>query len=40
MKGVVWERRGVADSARGKGSLGRDVMLLTVKGERGRSGET
>ena len=40
VKGAVRKSRVVTDSARGKGSLGRDVMSLTVQGERGRSVET
>ena len=39
VKGVVRERRDVTGSAGGKGSVRRDVMLQTVQGERGRSGE-
>jgi len=33
VKGVVRERLDDADSARGNGSLGRDVLLQTVQGE-------
>ena len=39
-KGYGGERRQVTDSARGRGLFGRDMILQTVQGERGRWGET
>ena len=39
-KVVISERLDVAECARGKGLFGRDVMLQTVQGGCGRSGET
>ena len=39
LKGVCGERRDVAYRARGKRSVGRDVMLQTVQGGSGRLGE-
>ena len=35
---VLRERRDVTDSARGRGSFGRDVILLTVQGGKGSFG--